>query len=272
MKDEMDSLLANVLNYSKKMKLNVYYSIDVDIVISFEWDKRMGNWKNFLDTCRANNVHSIVLSVKRFQDEDIDLEYTQEKKLFNKIAELDIMYIVNDVGYKYHEEAPEFTELNTFSLDDLLEDTDEKKVLPLNKEVNEKSVDTLTQEMLKYINDDLNGYAHYNMDDAIKSFWQYKGINLDFWVEPEIKNKIDKVNKNVKKVIEKEDSKKERQKLYNMIPDLLEKLFEKNKSNITLDDVKDYLAEQNVKVKYKINITSLYRQVLKAVKLNNGKQ
>ncbi len=267
----MDLLMDNIVNYSKKLNLNVYYSTDVDIVISFEWDKRMGTWKDFLNNSRLNGTKSIILSIKKFEDEDVDVEASSSKKFFNKIAEIDIMYIMNDIGYKYHEEAGWYNEINSYNFDDLFDEMEDKKILSLNKEVNEKSIETLSQEMIKFLDEETSGFQHSNIDEYIKSFWLYKGINLDFGTENEIKIKIDKVNKKVKKYIEMEDHKRERERLYKIIPDFISVIAKKPQHSITLEDLKSYLSQNNVKVKYKSNINSLYNQILKKIKLKNDK-
>lgn len=265
MKDEMDILWDNIVNYAKSNSFNIYYSMDIDIVISFEWDKRMGNVKEFLKGARNNKINSVVLSIKRFEDEDIDCNYFNCKKFSNRIAEIDLIYIMNDVGYKYHEEAKWFTEVNTLTIDDLLGDYDDKKILPLTKEINEKSVDSLSDDMIRYINEEFSNIPD-NIDDAIKSFWLYKGINLDFSIENDIKNKMDMVNKKAKKIIDNEKQNDEKNKLYKLIPEIISGLIKRNKYDVNMEDIKNYLAENGIKIKYKSNLNLMYNQLIKDLK------
>jgi len=271
MKDEMDILWDNIVNYTKSNSFNVYYSMDIDIIISFEWDKHMGNVKEFLKNARNNKINSLILSIKRFEDEDIDCSYIDCKKFSNRIAEIDLMYIMNDVGYKYHEEAKWFTEINTLNMDDLLDNYDDKKILPLTKEINEKSVDSLSDDMIKYINEEFSNMLDSNIDDAIKNFWLYKGINLDFNIESDIKTKIDNVNKKARKILENEKQNDEKNKLYKLIPEFISELIKKDKYDITTDDIKSYLNDKNIKIKYKTNLNLMYNQIIKELKIKNNK-
>ena len=271
MKDEMDKSLDNIVNYAKSNGFNIYYSMDIDIVINFEWDKRMGNVKEFLKNARNNKINSLVLSIKRFEDEDIDYSYINYKKFINKIAEIDLMYIMNDVGYKYHEEAKWFTEINTLTIDDLLGDYNDKKILPLTKEINEKSIDALSDDMVKYINEEFLDIPNSDINEIIRRFWLYKGINLDFAIETDIKNKIDAVNKNVKDIIKNEKQNDEKNKLYKLMPSIISDFAKIKKDDINMDYIKKYLADNNIKIKYKQNINFIYNELTRELKIKNDK-
>ena len=271
MKDKMELLWDSIVNYSKKNGFSIYYSMDVDIVISFEWDKRMGGAAKFLKNARDSGIKSIVLSIKRFEDEDMDCSTVDCKKYQNKIAEIDIMYIYNDVGYKYHEEADWFSELNTFSIDDLLEENDEKKILPLTREVNEKSVDSLVQDMIQYFNYDPADNINDDLDGHMKSFWMYKGINFDFPIEQDLKLKIDKVNREARRKIENNRKSEERQRLLKLIPAIINENLSNSEGIITREQLKSYLSEKGVKVQNSVNIDYMYNSLLKELRIQNKK-
>jgi hypothetical protein len=271
MKDKMEALWGSIINYSKKNGFSIYYSTDVDIVISFEWDKHMGGALKFLENTKNSGIKSIVLSIKNFEDEDMDCSMIDCKKYKNKIAEIDIMYIFNDVGYKYHEEADWFAELNTFTIDDLLEDNDEKKILPLMREVNEKSVDSLIQDMIQYFGSDLADYPGDDMEGNIRSFWLYKGINFDFPIDQDLKLKIDKVNKEVRRKMENNRKSEEKQKLLKLIPTVLKEKIENTNGIISREQLKNYLSDKGIKVQNTANIDYMYNQLLKEIKIQNRK-
>ncbi|WP_337861130.1 hypothetical protein [Ferroplasma sp.] len=271
MKDKMELLWGNITNYSKKNGFSIYYSTDVDIVISFEWDKRMGSATKFLKNARNNGIKSIVLSIKRFEDEDMDCSTINCKKYTNKISEIDIMYINNDVGYKYHEEAEWFTELNTFSLDDLLEDNDEKKILPLTREVNEKSIDTLVQDMLQYFKNNISENINGDMDIDMRNFWMNKGVNLDFPVDQDLKLKIDKVNREVRRKLDNNKQSEEREKLLKLIPSVINETLRDKDGIITRDQLKSYLLSHGIKIQNSHNIDYMYNQLLKELRIKNKK-
>jgi hypothetical protein len=271
MKDKMELLWSSIVNYSKKNGFSIYYSTDVDIVISFEWDKRMGGAPKFLQNAKKNGINSIVLSVKRFEDEDLDCSSVNCKKYADKIAEIDIMYINNDIGYKYHEEADWFSELNTFNLDDLLEDDEEKKILPLTREVNEKSVDSLVQEMLQYIKNDILDNTGEDIDSDIRNFWMNKGINLDFPIDQDLKIKIDKVNRKARRKLDNNKQSEEREKLLKLIPSVISETRRNDDGIITRDQLKNYLLAQGIKVQNSVNIDYMYNQLLKELRIKNNK-
>ncbi len=270
MKDKMDLLWDRAMNYSRKDSFFIYYSTDVDIVINFEWDKRMGGISKFLKHARNNGVKSVVMSIKRFEDEDIDCTSVDCKKYYSRIAEIDVMYILNDVGYKFHEEAEWFTELNTYTLTDLLDESDEKKVLPLNREISEKSVDKLAKDMIQYFN---NGQEQIgeDFDSSIKGFWLYKGINLELPVDSETKYKIDKVNARARKMLHDEQITEEKRGLQKLIPSIINDFKRMKYYNPAREQLVSYLSENNIKVQNKVNITYIYRQLLKELKVQGKK-
>jgi hypothetical protein len=271
MKDKMELLWSKIVNYSKKNGFSIYYSTDVDIVISFEWDKRIGGAAKFLKNAKDSSIKSIVLSIKRFEDEDMDCSTIDCKKYRNKIAEIDIMYIFNDVGYKYHDEADWFSELNTFSIDDLLEDNDEKKILPLTREVNEKSIDSLVQDMLQYFNNEISESANYDIDGNMKTFWLYKGINFDFPVENDLKLKIDQVNHEVRRKLDNNRKSEEKMKLLKLIPAVISDISGKENELISREELKNYLSDKGIKVQNPKNIDYMHKQLLKQLKVQNKK-
>ena len=271
MKDKMELLWNSIVKYSRQNELSIYYSTDVDIVISFEWDKRMGGAAKFLKNAIDNGIKSIVLSIKRFEDEDMDCSSIDCKKYRNRIAELDIMYISNDVGYKFHEEADWFSELNTFNIDDLLDDNDEKKVLPLTREVNEKSIDSLIHDMLQYFDNEVIDYEGEEIDNYIRNFWMDKGINFDFPLDSELKMKIDKVNREAKKKIDKNMKSVERQNLIKLIPSVIKEKIGNTNNVISRDQLKNYLSDKGITVHTASNIDYMYNQLLKEIKIQNKK-
>ncbi len=271
MKDKMELLWNSIVNYSKKNGFSIYYSTDVDIVISFEWDKRMGGAAKFLKNAKDSGIKSIVLSIKRFEDEDMDCSTIDCNKYRNKIAELDIMYIFNDVGYKYHDEADWFSELNTFTIDDLLDENDEKKILPLTREVSEKSIDSLVQDMLQYLNNEFSDGTNSDIEGNMKTFWLYKGINFDFPVENDLKLKIDKVNHEVRKKIDNNKKSEERGKLLKLIPAVIDDTIGNENGIITREELKNYLVDKGIKVQNSKNIDYMYNQLLKQLRVQNKK-
>ncbi|WMT51159.1 MAG: hypothetical protein RE471_09295 [Ferroplasma sp.] len=271
MKDKMELLWDSIVKYSKRNDISIYYSTDVDIVISFEWDKRMGGAAKFLRNAEESGIKSIVISIKRFEDEDMDCSSIDCKKYRGKIAEIDIMYISNDVGYKYHEEADWFSELNTFNIDDLLEENDDKKVLPLTREVNEKSIDSLIQDMLQYFDNEVMDLENGEIDSNIKNFWMDKGINFDFPIDQELKLKIDRVNREARKKIEKNMKSVERQKLMKLIPAVIKEKIGNSNDIISREQLKNYLSDKGITVHTASNIDYMYNQLLKEIKIQNKK-
>jgi hypothetical protein len=271
MKDKMELLWNSIVRYSRRNEISIYYSTDVDIVISFEWDKRMGGASKFLKNAKDNGIESIVISIKRFEDEDMDCSSIDCKKYQNKIAELDIMYIANDVGYKYHEEADWFSELNTFNIDDLLDENEEKKVLPLTREVNEKSIDSLIQDMLQYLDNESFDYGEDEIETGIKGFWMDKGINFDFPIEQELKMKIDRVNREARKKIDKSVKSEERKKLLKLIPGVIKDKIGNTGDMISRDQLKSYLSDKGITVNIASNIDYMYNQILKEIEIQNRK-
>ncbi|MCL4453397.1 hypothetical protein [Ferroplasma sp.] len=271
MKDKMELLWDSIVKYSKRNEISIYYSTDVDIVISFEWDKRMGGAAKFLKNAGESGIKSIVISIKRFEDEDMDCSSIDCKKYRGKIAEIDIMYISNDVGYKYHEEADWFAELNTFNIDDLLEENDEKKVLPLTREVNEKSIDSLIQDMLQYFDSEVVDLESDEIDSNMNNFWMDKGINFDFPVDQELKLKIDRVNREARKKIEKNMKSVERQNLVKLIPTVIKEKIGDTTDMISREQLKNYLSDKGITVHTASNIDYMYNQLLKEIKIQNKK-
>ncbi|MEM0139224.1 MAG: hypothetical protein QXZ44_01220 [Ferroplasma sp.] len=271
MKDKMEMLWDSAVKYSKRKGFFIYYSTDVDIVINFEWDKRMGGISKFLKHAESNNVKSIVISVKRFEDEDIDCSEIDCKKYYNKIAELDLMYILNDVGYKFHEEAGWFTELNSYSLADFFDESDDKKVLPLTREINEKSVERLAKDMIQYFDNETPNSYGKDLDNNIKNFWLYKGINLEFPVEADIKAKIEKVNARARKIMDEEQISEERHRLVKLIPSISSHFISGNHYNPTKEQLSSYLSDNNIKIQNKSNLTFIYRQLIKELKAQSKK-
>jgi hypothetical protein len=271
MKDKMELLWDSIVKYSRRNEISIYYSTDVDIVISFEWDKRMGGAAKFLKNAWESGIKSIVISIKRFEDEDMDCSSIDCKKYRGKIAEIDIMYISNDVGYKYHEEADWFSELNTFNIDDLLEESDEKKVLPLTREVNEKSMDLLIQDMLQYFDSEVMDPDADEIDNNMRNFWMDKGINFDFPIDTELKMKIDRVNREARKKIEKNMKSVERQNLMKLIPTVIKEKIGNTNDMISKEQLKSYLSDKGITVHIASNIDYMYNQLLKEIKIQNKK-
>ncbi len=266
-KDELEILVSELKKFCRKNSINIFYSIDTDIIMSFEWDKNQGSWKKFMATAISNNIKSIVVSIKKLSDEGISFS-SRYSRFYNRISEVDIIYILNDVGYKYHEEAKWFTEINNDMLMDDFDMDDEKKIVQIVKEVNDESVQSLVEQIINYAKND---YENNDINDILRGFWLSKGINFDFPLDEDIKSKIDEVNSIARSYLENEEYSNEKAKALEQVPEFLKWLIEHKIEKISMDDVRAFLDEKSIKIKYRPNMEIIYREAEKLININNGK-
>ncbi|WP_153274134.1 hypothetical protein [Picrophilus oshimae] len=266
-KDELEIMVSELKKFCKRNSINIFYSIDTDIIMSFEWDKNQGSWKKFMSTAISNNVKSIVVSIKKLSDEGISFS-SRYSKFYNKISEVDIIYVLNDVGYKYHEEAKWFTEINNDMLMDDFDMDDEKKIVQIVKEVNDESVQSLVEQIINYAKND---YENTDINDILRSFWLSKGINFDFPLDDEIKSKIDEVNSIARSYLENEEYSSERARALEQVPEFLKWIIMHKVEKISMDDVRAFLEEKSIKIKYRPNMEVIFREAEKLINIKNGK-
>lgn len=266
-KDELEIMVSELKKFCKRNSINIFYSIDTDIIMSFEWDKNQGSWKKFMSTAISNNVKSIVVSIKKLSDEGISFS-SRYSKFYNKISEVDIIYVLNDVGYKYHEESKWFTEINNDMLMDDFDMDDEKKIVQIVKEVNDESVQSLVEQIINYAKND---YENTDINDILRSFWLSKGINFDFPLDDEIKSKIDEVNSIARSYLENEEYSSERARALEQVPEFLKWIIMHKVEKISMDDVRAFLEEKSIKIKYRPNMEVIFREAEKLINIKNGK-
>lgn len=170
-----------------------------------------GTYHEFLKFAEKQGVKIIYMLTKTIEENDlenlfymlkpIEEDDSGEQEYFGKIAFIEIGFFINGVYHALIEKA------DWFAIPEEVEEIEEG----YPKEIEEKSKETLVEEMMAYIQKEYPEALENEeiIHQAQTSFWLEKGLEHKFHLEPQLRIKIDKIDdiargKIIAKIKEKE--------------------------------------------------------------------
>jgi len=209
-----------------------------------------GPYDEFLKFGEKHGVKIIYFFVVRIEEDDI--EHAEHK---GEIGYIEVGYFIGDIYHAFIKSAEWFTP----SEEEEIEEGGENI-----KEIEEKTVEELSQEMIKYCKEEFPEVFEdvKNIRNMQESFWLEMGIENIYGLDPKLRLKIGKVNEKVEREILEEKKKKEQEILPKLVEECVEWARELGLNKVTKTNIHAFLDEKG------ISLTSPSKESL-FVRVNN---
>jgi len=232
--NDLEGFLKEILNFCSN-RFAVFW-LDEPITDTYEsyliWGNR--SFKDFLEVAEKLNVKLIYLCTIRGEE---NTEHSGE------IGYIELSFLHNGVFHVF-EKMTDWFEKSLYEEVENFEPETEK----INKEILEKSVDELTNEMISFIeekfNKNLNEIVKY-LDDVQQQFWLEKGVEK-YPLNPNLKIKLDKVNEKTERYFMNKIREREEELLPKLVQECVTWCKEHQLKWLTKEVLKQFLAEKNI--------------------------
>jgi hypothetical protein len=204
--DELEELKSKIEEFCKG-KFDIFYCEKTPQPEESKVAIWQGPYDEFLKFGEKHGVKIIYFFVIRIGEDDI--EYAEHK---GEIGYIEIGYFIGDIYHAFIKSSEWFTPPEE-------EETEEEGSEGV-EEIKEKTVEELSQEMIKYCKEEFPEVFEdiKNINRMQESFWLEMGIEHIYNLDPKLRLKIEKVNERVEREILEEKKKKEQE----ILPKLVE--------------------------------------------------
>jgi hypothetical protein len=272
--DNLNKIYEEMVEYIKSCGLRVFptvsgqYNLDEEEPNVVIWDSARGDWKSFIEIAKEEGAKTIIVGVIKGRDD----------KHADDIGSIALAWIKDGVKYAFEEQTEWWVESTkegapSIGIGYRREGQISKEVM---KDLQSKDENQLADEMLVFLSKEFPEPFITNYHST-EPFWEQKGINMWF-LDPELRLKIEKVNTIVRQKFEQERLKKEKEcieKEKELLPKLVEECLEWAGKNhikkVTKSNIDYFLTEKRIGINYpltekgivltRINRDAIYNEV-----------